>query len=360
MTMSPARAAFPPAHRAVAIPAGAPEFLSPATLPSQCVGLIGYFGWGNFGDELMLKLWQDSFDGVARTEPVHSLLQRPYFTEPADTVAGRYGAMVIGGGDLVVPGSISSLYWNRAWLMRSVVIAGVGVALESPTVRPDVVDRLHRFFSHHSVRSISARDSDSAEWIRRELRPTVPVVATADLAFASVLPKATDSTPKRVGIVLRKTPSDVDRRRVERIRAWAARHGFETELLALATGKTLVDELAGIRACLGIGQAVRTCSSVNELCQVVGGYRCLFTAKFHGAVIAARYGVPSLSLRPTHKIRALAGQLGDSWLTHDPIDLSDAQLSLAADGPVNAAAVRRAELSASQAVCQAVTAAISG
>lgn len=330
----------------------------PAPSPRR-VGLVGYFGWGNFGDELMLQVWRNAFRDVAPAEPVHSLLRKPYFTERADAIARRHDSIVIGGGDLVVPDNMSSLYWNRAWLERPIVLAGIGVALEGERCRPDVVDRLRTFFSHEAVRSITVRDRGSAVWIEQQLTPAVPVHISADLAFAADLPPADERAPGRVGVVLRKTPSAGDRQTVERIHSWANRHGLSLELLCLAVGTTRDQELEGIRDVFGDRFPLRACHSVKEMCRAIGACAVLFTAKFHGAVIAARYGVPALSLRPTHKISALAEQLGDPGLLRNPLHLTDNQLWETAHRPVPAEPVRSAEVSARAAVRRAVEAATS-
>ena len=279
------------------------------------VGLIGYYGWGNFGDELMRQVWTDALEGHATSRKVHSLLQRPYFQQRATDVADSFDHLLIGGGDLIRPRSISSLYWNRAWVRRPVTVSGVGVALEEDRLRPDVLERLHAFFRHSSIRHVSARDAASAGWIQEHLSPSVPVRVTADLAFAAQLPPAAPRQHQTVGVVLRKEPSSEDVAAVRRVSNWAHRHGFSTEFLVLATGATREQEAVALRTVFGPDAVVRTADTVGELAAAVSRYGVLFTAKFHGAVVAYRYGVPPLSLRPTHKIQALAGALKDPALT---------------------------------------------
>jgi polysaccharide pyruvyl transferase WcaK-like protein len=125
------------------------------------IGLVGYFGWGNYGDELFLRVWNKELARVGRPEVVHQLTRAPYFTDPPKRVAKRYDAFVIGGGDLVVPWNFSRLYWRPEWLTKPVYVAGVGVPTWGEP-KDSVIQDLRRFLQHPNVRYISARDPESA------------------------------------------------------------------------------------------------------------------------------------------------------------------------------------------------------
>ena len=112
---------------------------------------------------------------------------------------GKTGVVraVIGGGDLIVPWRSGDRYWSTDFLRRPVHVIGVGV----PTWRepkPAAMRVLRGFLQHGSVRSITARDEESAAWIREHLEPRVPVAMAADLVFALTLPPVTrpDGPPK--------------------------------------------------------------------------------------------------------------------------------------------------------------------
>lgn len=319
------------------------------------VGLVGFFGWGNFGDELMLCGWEQAFEGSAHAEKVNTLTHRPYFEGQAEAVAYRYDALVIGGGDLIHPDSISSLYWNRSWTRRPLVIAGIGVALERGRERDDVLERLSAFLSADAVLSIGLRDQESADWVRSRLNPSRPLEVSADLGFANELPPPDLSRNDCVGIVLRKSPTAEDQQVVRRLLGWSVERGLKVELLVLATGTEREREEEALRA-VWPDLTVRTENSVQDLLQAIGGYRCIFTAKFHGAVIASRYGVPSLSLRHTHKIAALAHQLNDPELALHPADLSDTRLWEACRRQLPERAIRQAEQEARDALSRAADA----
>lgn len=148
------------------------------------IGLVGFFGWGNFGDELFYELWHDVISGHELVR-MNDLIQKPYFEESANKNADSVDVILIGGGDLIRVENLSDLYWNDAWTRKPVIITGIGVARESERVSGRVIPQLEKFFSSNNVLSISARDTESAKWIVDNLSPTVPVRTIPDLAFLS-------------------------------------------------------------------------------------------------------------------------------------------------------------------------------
>src|SRR4028118_1926988 len=91
------------------------------------VGLVGYFGWGNFGDELFIETHRQYLSRHYDLEVVHDLLTEPYFTRPIEEVVEKYDAFLIGGGDLLNPARVSNLYWRMEYLQKPVFVMGLGV-----------------------------------------------------------------------------------------------------------------------------------------------------------------------------------------------------------------------------------------
>lgn len=274
------------------------------------VGLIGFFGWGNFGDELFFQEWTKVL-GHGNCFRANDLLKKPYFTSTAAAVAAKSSALIIGGGDLIRIEAISSLYWNRAWLARPIAISGIGVAEESGFHRPDVVPRLREFFHKANILSLSARDVRSKNWIESTLDPAIPVRLVPDIAFGvdfhgdnRCSRDGRRSTPT-IGLALGKFVSD---REVELIGALVAAHtnrSIRLRVLVLAAGVQLADELALLRA-LQLENRAEVFATVDEMIDAIGGLDLLYSAKFHGLIVAAGHGIPSYSLRTTSKAVSLA------------------------------------------------------
>jgi polysaccharide pyruvyl transferase WcaK-like protein len=44
------------------------------------IGLIGFFGWGNFGDELFLEVYKEYLGNDFDIEVIHDMDKKPYFS----------------------------------------------------------------------------------------------------------------------------------------------------------------------------------------------------------------------------------------------------------------------------------------
>lgn len=265
---------------------------------------MGFFGWGNYGDELFLQLWHRVLSPYFDVSPVNDLLMEPYVVGDPQVVAERYDAFVIGGGDLVIPNGVSGLYWKREWLARKVYIVGVGVAIWGHRHRPEVVQEMSEFFRHPNVQFISARDETSAEWIRRYLRPMVPVVVHPDLVFASELPPplAADGR-KTLGISVRQGlfNRDHDFGQLDRLVTAARRQGYAITVIELGSGRQRRRDARAIRRLPFTPDEVVSSADLNVLSAAIGGLDAFASMKFHGLLVAFMYGVPALALTPNAK-----------------------------------------------------------
>jgi polysaccharide pyruvyl transferase WcaK-like protein len=284
------------------------------------IGLVGFFGWGNYGDELFHRIWTDSVGKFHDTAAVHDKLESPYFSRPAVDIAKEFDGFVIGGGDLIIPNKISPLYWNKAWLAKPVYISGVGVPTWVKHEAPDVMERLRTFFQHKNVRYISARDIESAEWIRKKLAPTVPVRCHADLAFGAIYPPARVFEKPTVGISLRTHRADADPSQLVATCKELQSQGFDILNIVMGTGRTRAADLAVAESFPLPEQIIFESESIDEISSTIGGLDVLISNKFHGTVVATTYGVSSVVLSSTSKSRNLYKRLGRTPLLASATD----------------------------------------
>lgn len=284
------------------------------------IGLVGFFGWGNYGDELFHRIWMDSIGKFHDARLVHDKLESPYFSRPASGVSRDFDGFVIGGGDLVIPNKISPLYWNKAWLNKPVYISGVGVPTWIKTEAPDVMERLRNFFQHKSVRYISARDVESAEWIRSRLMPNVEVKCHADLAFGALYPPARKFSRPTVGISLRTHRADADPEILIRVCQQLQSEGYDILNVVMGTGKTRAADLKVAQEFPLPGQIIFESERIDDISSTIGGLDLLISNKFHGTVVATSYGVSSVVLSSTSKSRNLYRRLGRTPLLSSATD----------------------------------------
>ena len=292
------------------------------------VGLIGFFGWGNYGDELFLDQWHRVLDEYVDAKPIHDLLRAPYFSRDPKTVAQEYDAFVIGGGDLVIPNKVSELYWNMAWLEKKVYIAGVGVPTWIKNENPRVIAHMSAFFQHPNIRFIGARDEESAEWIREKLQPNVPVHCYPDLVYSMPLPPARQYEEDKVlGISVRQRRNEKvdDYSALTTMVEQARRRGYAVKVLVLSNGRTGQADLKATDRLPFAPFEVIHSESMDELTSALGGLDVLASMKFHGSLVASMYGVPSIVLSPTTKSKNLYQSLGRTeLLSHlNDVNMSD-------------------------------------
>jgi polysaccharide pyruvyl transferase WcaK-like protein len=275
------------------------------------VGLVGFYGPGNYGDELFLDTFREHLGAAMDPGVVFDSPTRPYFTRPVRDVVREHDAIVIGGGDLLVPWGLGDRYWLTVYLRRPVHVIGVGVPTWRPA-KPSVVAALGRFLGHRNVRSITARDEESAAWIRDHLRPRVPVETAADLVFGLTLPPVErPSDPPILGITVRWREGDDDYRAVRALADRGRELGYRLRSIVLSTGAVRERDQQALDELDLPADVERVASDdLAVLTRAIGECSMLASHKFHGTVIATSYGIPAISMSTTDKNRNLLRRLG--------------------------------------------------
>jgi len=273
-------------------------------------GLVGFYGWGNYGDELFFQVFEQHLADPIRLRKVLNPDAGRFRGRQLGPAVRESDAMVIGGGDIVIPWSTYSRYWERVFLRRPVFVAGVGVPTWGEAL-PQAVDRLRGFFQHASVRSIGTRDETSAQWIRDNLRPHAPVMAAPDLVCALRLPPVErPADPPIFGVAVRRRSGPDDLTQVRLLCERAVALGYRLRRIVLATGATRVRDLAATRE-LGFDDTELVSSdNLDDITRAIGECTAMASMKFHGVVVAAMYGVPAFVMMPTAKNRYFMEDIG--------------------------------------------------
>lgn len=266
------------------------------------VGLVGFFGWGNFGDQLFVETYKQVLGPFFDVEVIHDLLKKPYFSENLESVLSRYDAFVIGGGDLIIPWSVSELYWKEEYLQKPVFVHSVGV----PTwggYKKEAALHMRKFLAHPSVRRVSARDAESAAWISKHLQ-RADVEVAPDMVCALNLPPVSKPGKPILGVVTRYRRSGADDySQLEALCEKAASAGFSIRQIVLGSGLTGENDYGAVNELNFETKEVVYSESVWDQCRAIGECSVLASMKFHGSVVAAMYGIPSIVMSPTDKSR---------------------------------------------------------
>lgn len=266
------------------------------------IGLVGFFGWGNFGDELFLEAHRQRLADLVDVNPLNEITRKPYFKRPVDEVIADYEAFVIGGGDLVIPWQVSELYWKEEYLRKPVYVIGVGV----PTwggIKPSALEHYRRFFRSENVRLVLTRDKESADWINKHIEPSVPAAPHTDLVCAMRLPKLDVPASRTLGIVVRQRKHGDDFSQVRALCTRAKALGYNIRHIVLGTGITGEADFQVASELAVDGEEIIYDDRLDVLCKAIGSCQMLASMKFHGTVVASMYGVPSIVLSATDKSR---------------------------------------------------------
>jgi polysaccharide pyruvyl transferase WcaK-like protein len=308
------------------------EILDSVSGKKPIIGLAGFFGYGNYGDELFLSVFKeylsDSFDLRILTDELY----KPYYHRPIEEIVDEVDAIIIGGGDIVQPWGLDVRYFSKAFLRKPVFIIGVGVPIRSgKNMNPHhhekdwIINKYKEFFSHPSVKMIHARDPQSVNWIQKRLEPKIEVREDPDIVCALTLPPAPKPEGAPIlGIVTRQRPDKEDD--YSHINALAQQQidkGWEIHHIVLGSGdvgkRDVIDAVD-----VTVGKKLVTSENCEALSKAIGQCTAIVSMKFHGTVVATMYGVPSTVLIPTNKNRNFMNRIerGELLSHHDSSDLS--------------------------------------
>lgn len=270
------------------------------------IGLVGFFGWGNFGDELFIDVYRQWLEPEFELMVLNDLTRKPYFSRPVTEVLEDVDAIVIGGGDLIMPWTVSGLYWKKEYLTKPVHICGVGVPTWKGSAAP-AVEYMREFLSHPSIRYFNVRDRESANWINKHLKPRMEPTHTADIVFALDMPPAPKPEGAPIlGVVTRdRSDRPDDLTNVLALCNKALELGYRIRHIVLGSGAVGKRDVARAQDLQIPGKELVYSESTADLCKAIGECAALTSMKFHGTVVAAAYGVPSFVLSATDKSRNL-------------------------------------------------------
>lgn len=273
------------------------------TVKKKRIGLVGYFGWGNFGDELFLEAHKQHLSEIYDLEVVHDILAEPYFSKPVEEMIEPYDAILIGGGDLINPIRVSGLYWQEAFLKKPVFVYGIGVP-NVKWLRNNVVDIYRNFFQHPNCRLVVPRDPESFNWLKKNIQPTGHMEWFPDPVCSLRLPKTMPPDEKTLGVVMRSHRSmGEDLSALREMINKSKEMGFRVKHLVLATSQLGKSDLAMAQSIALEDEEIFASESLETLCQAISSCSLLASIKFHGLVVASMYGVPTVAMSVTPKNR---------------------------------------------------------
>jgi len=279
------------------------------------IGITGSFGRGNYGDELYVKVYKQWFGNWANLHLLTGLPRPLYFREFANADVDLMDAVVLGGGDLLCPyrQNIDRDFINPAYLRRPVHVAGIGVERNKPDIDPSVVAQWHGFLTHTNIKSITARDPGSKEWIEKHIQPSLSVGVHPDLACALTLPevkKRKPEAPPILGIVTRYIKSAKEYKQLEEIGEKMVAQGWRIRHIIGGVGVHGKSDFENSQLLEVAGKETMFSQEIDDISRAIGECSLLLSMKLHTTLVGTMYGVPTICVNPVVKARAFMRSVG--------------------------------------------------
>ena len=295
--------------------------------------LSGYYGFGNFGDEVLLEVIVERMRRRFPSAQLEVLSATPQATAEHHRVATtprwdwrairaaivRADVVLSGGGGLLQNAtSLRSLLYY-AGILREAIRARRKTMVFAQSVGPlDFWGRLlvRRFCK--GLDRATLRDERSVR-LFRELVPRTPIERTADPVFLYECPQGeTDLASEGLGpesgayavvsvrraAAFRDGPAIIGRA-VDRL---AQRHDIRAAFLSLGGAADAAASTDIIRACTSNPVLLPECT-LAKTASILRGARVVVGMRFHSLVLAARYAVPFLAIAYDPKVSALCEDL---------------------------------------------------
>ena len=153
------------------------------------IGVSGYFGYQNLGDEIFLKVWKEIFND-------HEVFPLTGW-EDFSTI----DRVIIGGGDLLIPDNFTSAYWRPNFLEKPTFIYGIGVPSNNGRDQHSI-NQYAAFF--HKCKYVSFRDINSKDWtIKNGIISSADIVEDMAWTYNISNIKFNKNSSKTIGISFR-------------------------------------------------------------------------------------------------------------------------------------------------------------
>lgn len=292
--------------------------------------IIGYYGFHNLGDELLLKETINIFEKFVPKKNIKVLSYQINETKIAHGIEGisrnkffkilkeiYLSDMIVGGGGSMLQNITSnrSLFYylaiiNIALIMnKKVILLGNGIGPISGKFQNKIVENtLNRLDYLH------LRDKESYNSINGESKKHIDL--GSDLAFNTKFNKIA-SKRNRVVINLRSCENIIKVQEViKQFIEYLEDKGFETLLLSMQRGKD--DQVLKV-----IGNTYNY-DSVDDITNEIASSRVIIGMRLHSLIISAALNIPFIGLSYDPKVRAFCNEMEVPYFDNlEEINISD-------------------------------------
>lgn len=276
------------------------------------IALIGYINFGNFGDDLFKYIYETNFKNCQFD--ILYKPQKPYFDETFKEKIKEYDAILLAGGDLIMPYSYSDLYFNKCLIdsnlpifINNISVATFDELTGVKTENKNILDKYSNFFSNKNIKLINFRDQISLNYFKDRISYNNEIILNSfvDMAFSLNLSdnKKGIKNNKKALIIIRSNIKN-DYSNYKKLITKLENENYEYDILSLALyGNEYTNEIK-ISNYLN-NKEIIFLPSIKEIIEKIGEYDIIFSSRFHGYIIGLLYEKICFSLSNNNKFTSL-------------------------------------------------------
>lgn len=255
------------------------------------IGVSGYFGYGNLGDDIFLQTWKQVFNN-------HTVI---HLTGLEDI--GQFDAIIVGGGDILIPNNFTSAYWRNEFLDKPTWVYGVGI----PTAINCNDSALSDYSSFLSqCKGVYVRDKSSQVFIRDKGLYSSPEIVE-DIAWAyqpNIIDMKSLSSCQTVGVSIRRN----DIFDIDNIASFIAELSHQYTIIMIPLQSTFTPGWSDYDVFQPFVKMVKDInpnaiimespyhSSIDHSISLIKSVDYYVTQRMHGMLISIRVGTPVMAI----------------------------------------------------------------
>jgi polysaccharide pyruvyl transferase WcaK-like protein len=266
------------------------------------IGITGYYGQGNFGDELFLE----TFKQVFHEHTVYPIVKHiDYFS--SDSV-------IVGGGDLIIPYSYNDSYFPKGLIKLPTWVYGVGIVDFYPpeTWPKEEVEKYREVITH--AKGLYVRDSNSVR-LAEHIKLNANIKKVPDIAFSYKQPNypiIKNPNKKTIG-VCSFSYDEFPLEKIAKILSTLSPNEYTLSLIAVVDVRNRFSDL---NTCLKLKEAILKLNPNADI--VIKNYQYLdvtyshiqnldylVSFKLHPSLVGIRNNVPTFCLSRLSKVKSL-------------------------------------------------------
>lgn len=280
------------------------------------IGITGYYGQGNFGDELFLE----TFKQVFHDHTVYPIVSHINHFD-SDSV-------IVGGGDLIIPYSFNDMYFPKSLLKVPTWVYGVGIVdFYPPETWPEAEVAKYREIITRA-KGLFVRDSNS-EMLANYLKLNKTIQKVPDIAFSYKQPNypiIKNPSKKTLGVC----SFSYDEFPLDKMANILSTLPADEYTLALIAVVDIRNRFSDYNTCVKLKEKILMLNPKADI--VIKNYQYLdvtyshiqaldflVSFKLHPSLVGIRNNVPTLCLSKLSKVKSLlqAFDLTDFFCNYD-------------------------------------------